>query len=947
MLAANSEIPESFMNTPPAKAILPRGFRLGEYEIQDLIGAGGMGEVYRARDLRLRRDVAIKILPPVAATDPDRLRRFEQEAHAIASLNHPNILAIYQFGEHERGPYLVTELLNGETLRQKLSESRLPISKTLEYSVEIARGLAAAHEKGVIHRDLKPENVFVTNEDRVKILDFGLAKMTSSQPPAKEVDGQTAPGLILGTIGYMAPEQLRGQPVDARTDIFAFGAILYEALTGSGAFERPTPAEGIAAILNETPPEMARSGRAVPAELERIAQRCLEKSSTRRFQSASDLGFALESLREPGLKVGVFQRLRQFSLAHSIATAMVLLLTSLAVATVYFYLHRHPKLTERDTIVLADLDNKTGDAVFDSALNQALIIQLEQSPFLKILSDSEVNKALQQMSLPPGTKLSAAVARDVCVRAGSKAYLETSISNFGHGYLVQIAATGCVAGERLAQDQRKAGSKDDVLKTLDSIATKMRSKLGESLTTVQKFNYQGETTTSSLEALKAYSLGNRTLRSSGPEAAVPFLHRALELDPKFAKAYLALGKMYSSMGDSSLAVENTEKAYHLVGQVSEIERLDITAEYNYQVKGDLSATQQAFDSWIQEYPRDPSALHNRANIYMKIGQYEKAIQGFSEAQKLAPDFVYSDISIAFANLNLNRLQAAEAALDKLASSGFSPQLAWPRFYQVAFLEGNTEEMARQLGVGLARTQDRGDALWIDAFTDLYHGVAAKAGEVSSRAIPSQKDAGHSEVSALKLARLGRTYADCGETNLARAAAESALKLSNGRMVKAQAALAFARIGDISRARGLVDELKSNYPSDTLLNRYWLPAATAAIQIKEGQPSDAIATLEPALDYELSWVGPLYPAFLRGEAYLEAHNGPAAVLEFQKVIDHSGIVFNDVAGPLALLKQGQAYLITGEGAKSTKAYEMFFAVWKDADSNLPILIAARKQYAAMQ
>ena len=482
--------------------------------MKSLLGSGGMGEVYRARDSRLGRDVAIKVLPSSLSADSDRLRRFEQEARAAAALNHPNILAVYQMGTYEGAPYLVSELLEGETLREQIKRGRIAVRKAIDYGVQIARGLAAAHEKGIVHRDLKPENLFVTKDGRVKILDFGLAKLTqpqsSSGSSALTLTEGTEAGVVMGTVGYMSPEQVRGQSTDHRADIFAFGAILYEMLAGKRAFQKPTSPETMSAILNEDPPGISQVTTNIPPAMHRVVHRCLEKNPEQRFQSASDLAFALDALSDSG---GSSSSTR----AKDVVTGAAITLegdcscrgdcAALSVGG-YFYLHRRPKLTDKDTIVLADFANSTGDAVFDDTLKTALNVSLRQSPFLNVLSDSKVAKTLQLMTRPASTKLTPEVARELCQRAGSKAYIAGSIGSLGSEYVLGLKAVNCQSGDTLAQEQVTAASKEKVLDALGEAASKLRGELGESLATVQKFDVPlAEATTSSLEALKAYSLG--------------------------------------------------------------------------------------------------------------------------------------------------------------------------------------------------------------------------------------------------------------------------------------------------------------------------------------------------------------------------------------------------------------------------------------------------------
>jgi serine/threonine protein kinase len=518
-----------------------------------------MGEVYRARDTILKREVAVKILPDSYSSDPERLRRFQQEAEAAAALNHPNILTVHQVGQQDGISYIVTELLQGDTLRQKLRGGPLPVRIAIDYAVQIARGLATAHEKGIVHRDLKPENLFVTRDDRIKILDFGLAKLTQPQPNSvaslRTVSEKTTPGEVMGTVGYMSPEQVRGQPANPRSDIFAFGAVLFEILTGKRAFQGATSADTMSAILLEDPPRVSQIVPGIPPGLERVVHRCLEKNPEQRFQSASDLAFALHTLSDssgmsvtmaPGKQGGprrMSARVRLIAIPSAVVAALLLAIAG------YFYFHRAPKLTTKDTLVLADFVNATGDPVFDDTLKQALSIQLEQSPFLRVLSYQGVRQTLKLMGRPPNEKLTQDIAMEVCLRSNSKAVLSGSIAEVGSHYSLNLKALNCQSGDTLASIEAEADSREKVLHTLGEAGDHLRAKMGESLASVERDSKPvEEATTNSLEALRAYTQGRLIQYEQGTAEAVPYYKRAIELDPNFARAYAALGSMYTTVG---------------------------------------------------------------------------------------------------------------------------------------------------------------------------------------------------------------------------------------------------------------------------------------------------------------------------------------------------------------------------------------------------------------
>ena len=694
LLASSDDVRSSFLQSSAPRVTLTSGTKLGEYEVKSLLGSGGMGEVYRARDARLGRDVAIKVLPSSLSSDSDRLRRFEQEARAAAALNHPNILAVFQMGTYEGAPYLVSELLEGETLREQIKRGRLSMRKAIDYGVQIAGGLAAAHEKGIVHRDLKPENLFVTKDGRVKILDFGLAKLT--QPISSEQDRPTLTegteaGVVMGTVGYMAPEQVRRQTADHRADIFAFGAILYEMLAGKRAFQKPTSPETMTAILNEDPPGISQVVPNLPPSLQRVVHRCLEKNPEQRFQSASDLAFALDALSDStasssanATNVVTRAGLRR----KAIVPAIVAVLAS-SIGGYFVFFHHKARLTDKDTIVLADFANSTGDAIFDDTLKTALSVSLRQSPFLNVLSDSEVTKTLQLMTRPADTKLTPDVTRDLCQRARSKAYIAGSIGSLGSEFVLGLKAIDCRSGDTLAQEQATATSKEKVLDALGEAASKLRAELGESLATVQKFDVPlQQATTSSLEALKAYSLGRKARNEKGPAAALPHDQRAIELDRSFAMGYDAVGTDYSGFNQEGRASEYLTKAFQLREHASERERLAITADYYLYVTGELDKAAQTYQEMIENYPRESAAYNRLGLVYSSQGQNEKATEIGRQAVRLEPDnsSLYTNLSLYA--LALQRFDETRQIIREAKARKGDEYLLHKNSYVLAFVTGD-------------------------------------------------------------------------------------------------------------------------------------------------------------------------------------------------------------------------------------------------------------------
>jgi eukaryotic-like serine/threonine-protein kinase len=949
LLASSADVRSNFLQSSTLRVTLASGTKLGEYEVKSLLGSGGMGEVYRARDSRLGRDVAIKVLRSFLSTDSERLRRFEQEARAAAALNHPNILAVHQMGTYEGSPYMVSELLEGETLREQIKRGRLSVRKAIDYGVQIARGLAAAHEKGIVHRDLKPENLFVTKDGRVKILDFGLAKLTqpqsSSEHSALTLTEGTEAGVVMGTVGYMAPEQVRGQPVDSRADIFAYGAILYEMLAGRRAFQKSTSADTMSAILNEDPPGISQVTTNIPPALQRVVHRCLEKNPEQRFQSASDLAFALDALSESGgsgysatvpkAAIGAGKRRKLIVLT----AAAVLVLSVVG----YFYSHRRPKLTDKDTIVLADFVNHTGDPVFEDALKQALSAQLEQSPFLNLVSDRKVSETLKLMGRSPSDRVTPEVAREICVRTGGKAVLAGSISSLGNEYVVGLEAVSCNTGDVLAKGQAEATSKESTLKVLSQVTERLRAKLGESLASVEKFKAPLEVTTSSLEALKAHSMAHTIFNTKGAAEAMPFEKHAIELDPNFASAYLSLGIDYLSLHQSALAIAQLKKAYALRDRTSEREKYRISEIYHGFVTGDLQKQIEALELWKQIYPADNAARNELAIIYASLGQFEKALKESQES--LDPDYANSYANLALTYIELNRLDDAKKVLEQAQARKLDNEWLHEISYYLAFMNRNQTEMDRQVAWATGRPGDEAELLSVQSDTEAYYGRVRSAREFSRRAVDSAIRADAKEAAAHWGVDSALREAVLGNTGAAKYAAMSALQLDSGQDVTILAALTLAQVGDTARAKELVAEFEKHGSSNMVLKMVALPLVKATIQVKNGDAAQALSTLEATFPYELG-TG-LYPAYLRGQIQLTAHNGTAAVIEFQKLLDNPGVVRNDPIGALAHFQLGRAYMMTADTTKALAAYKDFLTLWKDADPDIPILKEAKAEYAKLQ
>ena len=934
------------------KGFLVIGRTLSHYRVLEQIGAGGMGAVYVAEDTKLSRKVALKVLPPEMAESQERRSRFEREAKAIAALNHPNIVMIHSVEEVDGVHFITMELVRGKTLSELVTKHGLPLNTFFQIAIPLTDAVAAAHQQGITHRDLKPDNVMLSEEGRVKILDFGLAKaqrgfVSDASSSELATEHMTREGGILGTLNYMSPEQAEGKTVDHRSDIFSLGIVFFEMLSGQRPFGGDTAASILSSIIKDTPQAVSDLNPAIPRDLAKIVKRCLAKDPERRYQNSKDVRNELEEAKQDVDTGEAFRSpVRSGAAKRGKTPGLFAVAVAIVLAVGIFSFLRWsatPPLTESDTILLTDFTNTTGDSVFDDTLKQALAIQLGQSPYLNILPDQRVRETLSMMGRSADARLTRAIGQEICQREGVKAMLTGSIAGLGSTYAITLDAVNCQTGESLAAQQVQASNKDEVLKALGSAASGLRGKLGESLASIRQLDTPIErATTPSLEALKAFSLGELERAKASSLPAIPLYKRAIELDPNFALAHARLGTVYDNAGEVNLSRQHRARAFELRDRVSEYEKLYITAHHYNSITGEIDRARDTYELWKKTYPRDWTPYNNLAVHYNETGRYDKAVEEAREALRLAPNHALPYTNLGWAYIFLNRLDEAAAVFHQGVQRGLETPGTHVGLLWIAYLQGDREAMDQEKEWARGKP-DEPEILEVEAAIAGAAGKLHEARRLRDTAGELSRQGGLRDSAAGYLLNQAVVEAAFGKTREAREAVESAFEIQGSETPRTRAGIALALAGDLPGAEAQAERLTSTLaPTDTFLHAQDLPTIQAAIALGENDAPRAIELLESARPYEIG-DSPNWAILLRARALIETGASAGAIAELQKILDRPQVFKGSPVYPLAFLELARAQAETGDLSASRRAYQDLLALWTDADADLPVLEQAKAEY----
>ncbi len=936
--------------------------RISHYEVVERIGRDGPIEIYRARDLRLQRDVALKLLGLEAMKQPDALERFRREARIASLVTHPHICTVHDSGEQDGRAFLVCELLDGCALDETVSkDGALAPDRVIDLGIQLADALAAAHRRGIVHANLKPSNVFITNDGHVKLLELGAAGAAASSDQgrshSRSTDSHTTsvtpvpaiPAEVTGDFfhPYLSPEQVNGQPADARSDIFAAGALLYEMATGVPAFGGSTVA-GIAADINGKVPDRPRVRRPIlPAALDETIMKALDKVPDNRFQRASelldDLRRARRALDRQGQSTAWFGGRGRMP---AIAAGVVLLVALIGTARWWWKSGNEP-VPERSTILVSHIANGTADPDFDGTLREAVSVYLAQSPYLDLVSDERIRGMQQQMGRKPGEPMPHAVAAELCQRLGLQAMLEGSVSAVGKTTVVALAATDCHTSATIAKVDKSVERKEDVLRALGEITASIRSSLGESGASLARNNTPiEEATTPSLEALKAYTEAFARRAAGAEVEAVALLERAIAIDPQFALAHTTLSSIYGGFGETGRSEEYARFAYEHRERVSERERLFITYQFHDRYTGDQLKTREALEVWKRTYPRDYRPSNALALLLIRLGDYAGAVTEAEDAMQRNPLHAFPRSNLAHAYRGAGRYTEARQVAERAMAENLQTVPMRRLLYQLGELLA--DPALSQAQIDWAATQQRSfDMSGARGQVAIYHGRVEEARRLFAETMKEATERGFPQVASGYAAQAAFAEVVYGYGRPPVEQARRVVRSDTAYEPQLRAATAMALGGEPAEADALVRRLRGVRPQDTLLQNAYLPVVEAAALLARGNAAAAVEQLRRAAPYENGIVAALLPVYVRGEAKLRAGAADEAAREFQSILTHRGAdPFSPVVA-LAHLGLGRAYARTGATAESRAAYEALFAIWSGADPDLPVLRQAREEYAAIK